>query len=370
MKRLIGFLCIALLLTGCHSQTDQTPADDTNWNMEASSQILINTNSYMRNLLLTEDHMLAFIKARGERGDGSLIESLQNGKPEIMNDSPSSACSFTSPDKCSGFIYGMIAPAYYKGKLYWFSNDYDQDSDTYIVGITRSNLDGTDRELFYSLKETTYHYSSSVPYFMTFHKNKIYVVYDGEIYFGDIQSSSLKKASIEGLENVRGLYFEDNTMYVYAENYLDKDKEHLYVVLKGQLDMTQMEIISENKETFYIDNRLQFYYGDNCVMMRNMHTNEEQKLADGYCLYIFYDGNHYLLDSILGSENPYLMLLDANGNQIVKKDLTFEKDRHSPQIFVDNKLYVYIDGECGYYEIKDKQILDYQTYVIFENDRE
>lgn len=145
MKRMISFLCIALLLAGCHSQTDETHVDDTNWNLESSSQILNNTNSYMRSFLPTEDHTLAFIKARGEHGDGSLIESLQNGKLEIVNDSPSSACSFTSPDKCSGFVYGMIAPAYYKGKLYWFSNDYDEDSDTYIVGITRSNLDGTQR---------------------------------------------------------------------------------------------------------------------------------------------------------------------------------------------------------------------------------
>lgn len=204
---------------------------------------------------------------------------------------------------------------------------------------------------------------------MTFHNNKIYVVYNGEVYFGDIQSSSLKKASIDGLENVRGLFIEDNSMYVYAENYMDKDKEHLYVVLKGQLDMTQMEIISENKETFYIDSHLQFYYGNNCVMMRNMHTNEEQKLADGYCLFIFYDGTHYLLDSILANENPYIMLLDTDGNQLVKKDLIQEKDGHSPQIFVDNKLYVYTGSEYGYYEIKDKQILDYQTYVAFENDR-
>lgn len=367
MKKMITMVFLCCLLAGCNSQTQDT--DDTKWNLNATSQTLNNTNAYMRRILPTEEHMITFQTARGEKGDGYLIETIQDNKVDILNNTPSSSCSIEIPDQCSSFIYGLSAPAYYKGKIYWNSTDYNQKDDTYIEGISRSNLDGTDKETIWKFKEDSFYNATTIPNFISFHQNQIFVVYNGVIYMGDIQDFKLKQIAIDGLENVKGLYFEGDTMYIYAENYFDKDlnKEYIFATISYNLkDNKISQIVSDNKETFFIDSNLQFYYGDNCVMLRNLKTNEEKKLSDGYCLFSFHDGDYYILDSILGNDNPYLMILDQDGNILDKKNLEQDKDGHTPQLFMKDKLYVTKDEGISYYEIKDNKILDFKEFVKYK----
>ena len=175
-----------------------------------------------------------------------------------------------------------------------------------------------------------------------------------------------EQIQIPGVNNIIQLYFQGDTAYILTSKY-EKDGEVFFeVTIECDLDLQIKKVISQDKNTVFIDEYLQFYTEDLKTYVFNRKTNETKELGNTIFGSILYHDGYYIVDnSLYYDDTPRIILMNRDGNIIAEKDLRgSEASFHYPTIFTGDRLYVSRgDSKFGYFPIENEQIKDYVELV-------
>lgn len=368
-----------LLCSGCQSKQDEHElADASEFDLEAKYNTVQNSSGCYRDLIETEDAVLALVPAtkelEGQKGNiPSILGYLDKEQDKIMlfNKDVSSLCSPESPSSCSGIFFPpMDTPAiqYYKGRLYYLDNHYDYDTDSIISVLKRCDIDGHNVETIYTFdfSDVNIFTGSWVSPFIQFHKNKVYIQNMNRLYYGDVDTLDIHEIPLDGIKKWDRFFIINDAMYVYAEEYHNDNQVHFNAVIMCDLEGNIKQMLYEDMILSFIDEENVFYYRPDYTedglpdgyFMRNRETNEVKRVAD-YILYNLKYGDTYLLDtSSVDEKNDYqILILNKDGDVLFKKTYTCENEQRA-QIYTKDRYYVWKDGKLGYYKITEEGISD------------
>lgn len=354
MKRFLMLLSLFMLL-GCSNKDDIL---NSKYKLSANYNELHNSHSAMKTMIQTEENLLFYPKIDYKQNSYNLAMYLDaDDKIAALQNDASKICTKNDLQNCS--YIDIDVPYYYKGYLYSLKTEYNTNTNDYNTYIERCELDGTKSKKVYEFEKDTKGNHMMTSSFIQFHNNRIYILYNDQIYYGNIDNLKLKQWKQEGLKGINSIFMYDEKMYLLADSFDNGKKLDFDVVLECDLDGNNKEVIYKNALVYFIDENVLFYLNSDewNTYYYNFATKESKMILEGPCPYFLKQEDRYVLDSIMINDAPKILVVNKDGVILGSRELK-EDENHYPQIFIDNKLYVDMVDGYGYYEITEDGISD------------
>ncbi len=364
---IIFIICTILIgLTSCSKDAYIPEDNNQNWIKDVSYNELNNSAKVMKSMEVSENQILLFPQT--DIDGYSLITYLDEDKMKIMEANPSNICSLQNPSDCSSAMLSANNFTYYKGKLYYLSTEYSDDTGMVNDVLYVSDLDGMNRKELLNLDELLYEYPAVSNYATSIeiHRDTLYMLKGGNLFYTSLKDINPKMIQIEGLKEIRSFYLKDDAIYLYTPTYKIDDKLQIGVILETSLNNDEVKIIKEGINFFIgIDEKNLIYVEDEIIYLYNFETKQTKKIIDDKGYYLLISDDYYIFDNTMyAMDDSEIVLFDKDGNQLTSKNI--KDEFHYPQLVKDNKYYVSSSSEFWYYELSDTGISDRKMITMSE----
>lgn len=253
--------------------------------------------------------------------------------------------------------------AYYKDKWYYVSRNRGGSSAIAKLKIFSCNVDGTNVEERFTLKNLPIHNVELVIEKIFIHRDKVYVIGGQNSFFiADLEKNEYQE--VDTIANARNLFFYEESMYVFVEGYEENNEMYRYALLECDLNGNVKEVLYKDKAVIYIDENYMFYFakgelGSGPLRVLNRNNEKEITFTDTLNCY-----------GVLRDDDLYVFETRENGNRIihgmdVEGNIVFEEHHDQGnmvlELLTEDRLYFSYTGSntpVGYFSVEKDGLSD------------
>lgn len=368
MKKIKCFIIFCLfLMCGCNPSTNK----ELSSNAEAKYNGIHNAMQTIP-MIEVNDHIYVYPIVEGRKKSYYFpLEIKEDGFYSLLQ-KKYSTCSYDNVDACTSLMNAYnVNMNIYNDQLYFYEKRIEVEKRLNFllnIDIKKSSLDLNNRHNEYTIKsfgepifyEINYTYPN-----IQFHKDKVYACYNNELYIGNINDSELTQFDLVDQKNILKVFFDQDTMFLYARKYIEGSSNYNYVVLQCDLNGNVQNVLLNNKNVLFVDKDFIFYteknkQKDTELYVYDINEHTHKKILEGAYQHVFKHNDLYLADTM--GYNLYVNRLTLlNDEADIIHDKIYDENRHVSSLFMGDIYYVYDYNEqwFGYYKIEENGISDF-----------